>query len=427
MLSDHASINVRGGGGGAGSVSLRREKHVPRGGPDGGNGAPGGDVVIVATRQFRDLAYFRHKVHFKGVRGGHGMGQNRHGKTGEATVIEVPVGTEVRDADGLLLADLTAEGQRVVVARGGEGGRGNTCFVSSTRRVPRFAEKGLPGEERWLDLQLKLLADIGLVGLPNAGKSSLLAALTRAHPKVAAYPFTTLEPNLGTMTLGERVVVLADIPGLIEGASSGTGLGDRFLAHIERTVVLVFVVDGALGVSAALAAIATVRGELSAFSGQLAGHPGLIAVNKADLIDEAAAAELAAALAPAARELGGTVVVVSAAQRRGLADLIRELDLVMTSAAAGAALEPAAAPEPIVLRPGEERIGGFTLERDGEVWRIHGRVLERLVAKADLDNEEAVRYLQDVMERAGLSGAIRKAGGADGDTVVIGDAEFELA
>jgi GTP-binding protein len=293
--------------------------------------------------------------------------------------------------------------------------------------VPRFAEKGLPGDEQWLDLQLKLLADVGLVGLPNAGKSSLLAALTRAHPKVAAYPFTTLEPNLGTMTLGERVVVLADIPGLIEGASSGTGLGDRFLAHIERTVVLVFVVDGALGVSAALAAIATVRGELSAFSGQLAGHPGLIAVNKADLIDEAAAAELAAALAPAARELGGTVVVVSAAERRGLADLIRELDLVMTSAAAGAALEPAAAPEPIVLRPGEERIGGFTLERDGEVWRIHGRVLERLVAKADLDNEEAVRYLQDVMERAGLSGAIRKAGGADGDTVVIGDAEFELA
>ena len=293
--------------------------------------------------------------------------------------------------------------------------------------MPRFAEKGLPGDEQWLDLQLKLLADVGLVGLPNAGKSSLLAALTRAHPKVAAYPFTTLEPNLGTMTLGERVVVLADIPGLIEGASSGTGLGDRFLAHIERTVVLVFVVDGALGVSAALAAIATVRGELSAFSGQLAGHPGLIAVNKADLIDEAAAAELAAALAPAARELGGTVVVVSAAERRGLADLIRELDLVMTSAAAGAALEPAAAPEPIVLRPGEERIGGFTLERDGEVWRIHGRVLELLVAKADLDNEEAVRYLQDVMERAHVSDAVRKAGGVDGDTVVIGDAEFELA
>ena len=255
MLSDHAFINVCGGSGGAGSVSFRREKHVPSGGPDGGNGGAGGDVVIVATRQFRDLAYFRHKVHFKGQRGGHGAGQKRHGKAGEPTIIEVPVGTEVRDADGVLLADLITEGQRVVVARGAEGGRGNTCFVSSTRRVPRFAEKGLPGEERWLDLQLKLLADVGLVGLPNAGKSSLLAALTRARPKVASYPFTTLEPNLGTLTLGERVVVLADIPGLIEGASSGTGLGDRFLAHIERTVVLVFVVDGSLGADAALAAV----------------------------------------------------------------------------------------------------------------------------------------------------------------------------
>ena len=427
MLSDHASINVRAGGGGAGSVSLRREKHVPRGGPDGGNGGPGGDVVLVATRQFRDLAYFRHKLHFRGERGGHGMGQNRHGRSGEATVIEVPVGTEVRDADGLLLADLTAEGQRVVVAHGGEGGRGNTCFVSSTRRAPRFAEKGLPGEERWLDLQLKLLADVGLVGLPNAGKSSLLAALTRARPKVADYPFTTLEPNLGTLALGERVVVLADIPGLIEGASTGTGLGDRFLAHIERTEILVFVVDGSLGASAALAAVETVRSELAAFSAPLAAHPGLIAVNKCDLIDEAAAAEVAAALEPAARELRGPVVSVSAAEGRGLTTLVGELDKVMAFSAATEEHETTAAPEPVVLRPGQERIGDYTLEREGQAWRVRGRVLERLVAKADLDNDEAVRYLQDVMERAGLSDAVRKAGGADGDTVVIGDAEFELA
>ena len=413
MLSDHASINVCGGSGGAGSVSFRREKHVPRGGPDGGNGGPGGDVVIVATRQFRDLAYFRHKVHFKGQRGGHGAGQNRHGKAGEATVIEVPIGTEVRDADGLLLADLTVEGQRVVVARGAEGGRGNVCFVSSTRRVPRFAEKGLPGDEQWLDLQLKLLADVGLVGLPNAGKSSLLAALTRAHPKVAAYPFTTLEPNLGTLTLGERVVVLADIPGLIEGASSGTGLGDRFLAHIERTVVLVFVVDGSLGADAALAAIETVR--------------GVIAVNKVDLIDEAATAEVVTALAPAAREMGGSVVTVSAAQRSGLSDLSRELDGVIENSAALAAQEAAAAPEVVVLPPRQERLGDYTVERDNESWRLRGRVLERLVAKADLGNDEAMRYLQDVMERAHVSDAVRKAGGVDGDTVVIGDAEFELA
>ena len=425
MLSDHATINVRGGSGGAGAVSFRREKHVPRGGPDGGNGGPGGDVVIVASRQHRDLAYFRHKVHFRGERGGHGMGQNRHGKAGATTVIEVPVGTEVRDAEGLQLADLTHEGQRYLAARGAEGGRGNVCFASPTRRVPRFAEKGLPGDERWLTLQLKLLADVGLVGLPNAGKSSLLAALTRAHPKVAPYPFTTLEPNLGTTSLGERVVVLADIPGLIEGASAGSGLGDRFLAHIERTAVLVFVVDGALGPDAARAAIATVRGERGAVRAELAVHPGLIAVNKADLIDAAAAGEIAAALAADAAATGGCVVVVSAAARQGLDELRRALaELIERATPAPAADEE---PAPVLLRPADERIGDFVVTRDGDAWRVEGRVLERLVAKADLGNDEAVRYLQDVMERAGVSDAVRRAGGLDGDTVVIGAAEFELA
>jgi GTP-binding protein len=403
MLSDHASINVRGGDGGAGSVSFRREKHVPRGGPDGGNGGPGGDVVIVATRQFRDLSYFRHKVHFKGQRGGHGMGQKRHGKAGVPTIVEVPVGTEIRDRDGTLLADLTVEGQRIVVARGDEGGRGNTCFVSSTRRVPRFAENGLPGEEHWLDLQLKLLADIGLVGLPNAGKSSLLAALTRARPKVASYPFTTLEPNLGTLELGERVVVIADIPGLIEGASAGTGLGDRFLAHVERTVLLVYVVDASQGPDEALAAVTTVRG------------------------DEVA--EVVAALEPVTRDFAGPVVAVSATKATGLKDFVRELDALF-SAQVAAALEAvgqeASRLAPVVLRPSDERVGDFTVEREQEAWRVSGRVLERLVAKADLGNDEAMRYLQEVMERAGLSAAIRKAGGVDGDTVKIGDAEFEL-
>ena len=425
MLSDHATINVRGGSGGAGAVSFRREKHVPRGGPDGGNGGPGGDVVIVASRQHRDLAYFRHKVHFRGQRGGHGMGQNRHGKAGETTVIEVPVGTEVRDADGVLLADLAREGQRYLAARGAEGGRGNVCFVSPTRRTPRFAEKGLPGDEQWLTLQLKLLADVGLVGLPNAGKSSLLAALTRAHPKVAAYPFTTLEPNLGTMSLGERVVVLADIPGLIEGASAGSGLGDRFLAHIERTAVLVYVVDGALGVEAAREAVATVRGELGAFRAELAARPGLVVVNKADLIDDAAAAEVAVALAPDAALIGGVVVVASAAAGRGLDDLRRALDDVIGRATPEP--EAVAEAEPVVLRPAEGRVDDFTVRRDGEAWRVEGRVLERLVAKAELSNDEAVRYLQDVMERAGVSEALRRAGAADGDTIVIGAAEFVLA
>jgi GTP-binding protein len=425
MLSDHATINVRGGSGGAGAVSFRREKHVPRGGPDGGNGGPGGAVVIVASRQYRDLAYFRHKVHFRGQRGGHGMGQNRHGKAGETTVVEVPVGTEVRDADGALLADLTREGQRYLAARGAEGGRGNVCFVSPTRRTPRFAEKGLPGDEEWLTLQLKLLADVGLVGLPNAGKSSLLAALTRAHPKVAAYPFTTLEPNLGTMSLGERVVVLADIPGLIEGASAGSGLGDRFLAHIERTAVLVYVVDGALGAEAAREAVATVRGELGAFRAERAARPGLIVLNKADLIDDDEVAAVAAALAPDAALVGGDVVVASAAAGRGLDELRRALGEVIERATPEPVMVDQA--EPVVLRPAEGRIGDFTVRREGASWRVDGRVLERLVAKAELSNDEAVRYLQDVMERAGVSEALRRAGALDGDTIVIGAAEFVLA
>jgi len=438
MLSDHASINVRAGAGGAGAVSLRREKHVPRGGPDGGNGGRGGDVVIAATRQVRDLAFFRHKVHFKGERGGHGMGQNRHGRNGAPLLIDVPVGTQIRDRDGELLGDLTTEGQRVVVAAGGEGGRGNACFVSSTRRVPRFAEKGLPGEERWLDLQLKLLADVGLVGLPNAGKSSLLAALTRAHPKIADYPFTTLEPNLGTMDLGERVVVLADIPGLVEGASSGVGLGDRFLAHVERTVLLVYLVDASAGPDDARDALVTVRGELRAFSAQLAARPGLVALNKTDLVDEDALDDVLGAVGPVAAEIGGAAVAISAVSGAGLNDLRRELDRLFAPLAVVAptsgAMRPGAVAggaggtsRPIVLRPSDERVGDYTVEPEGEAWRVRGRVIERLVAKADLDNDEAVRYLQEVMERAGLSDAIRRAGAADGDAVLIGDAEFELA
>src|SRR5665647_3381976 len=244
LMLDKASICVRGGRGGNGSKSFRREKYVPKGGPDGGDGAPGGDVVLVATRQLHDLSHFRHKHHFRAADGGHGRGANKRGADGAVLEVKAPVGTEVLDADGGVLGDLVTEGQRLLVARGGEGGRGNVCFKSSTRQAPKFAERGLDGEELWLTLSLKLLADIGLVGLPNAGKSSLLAALTRAHPKIAAYPFTTIEPNLGVLYLGEGTALIADIPGLIEGASEGAELGHRFLAHIERTALLMYVLDG---------------------------------------------------------------------------------------------------------------------------------------------------------------------------------------
>ena len=356
--------------------------------------------------------------------GGHGRGANKRGADGLELVVQVPVGTEVLDVEGALLGDLVREGQRLVVARGGEGGRGNACFKSSTRQAPKFAERGLEGEELWLTLSLKLLADVGLVGLPNAGKSSLLAALTRAHPKIASYPFTTLEPNLGVLRLPGGDVVVADIPGLIEGASEGAGLGHRFLAHIERTALLVYVVDGSDPPEVWAPALATVRGELGAFREALLERPALVLVNKADLLDADGREEAGAFLAgldwPAATQL------VSADDGEGLDELSHEMDQAMAAArAAMAAVEPAAAPE--VLRPAEARLDAFTVERVSDYFVVHGAQMERLFAKADLGNDDAVRYLQQVIERAGLNDALRRAGAVPGDTVVVGSEEFEFA
>jgi GTP-binding protein len=426
MLADRAKICVRGGRGGDGCVSFRREKYVPRGGPNGGDGASGGDVVLVATRQVRDLDALYHQPHVRAGVGGHGQGAHRRGADGGDALVQVPVGTEVRDADGALLGDLAVEGQELVVARGGEGGRGNACFKSSTRQAPHFAERGLPGQERWLELRLKLLADVGLVGLPNAGKSSLLAALTRARPKIAPYPFTTIEPNLGVMALEDGSVVLADIPGLIEGASEGAGLGDRFLAHIERTAALVFVTDVSLGVDAAVEALGIVRGELAAFRGALLERPAMVAVNKIDLGDEV---EVAQAVGGAI-ELGwaDAVLPVSAVSGEGLDALVDAVTrLVRDVRTAEAVAVEAEAEAPVTLRPGYDRLEAFTVTREGDVYRIEGATLERLVAKADLDNEEAVSYLQEVIARAGVDQALRRAGAAPGDTVLVGDIELEFA
>src|SRR3954468_13980108 len=284
MLYDKARIYVQAGAGGDGAMSFRREAHVPRGGPDGGDGGRGGDVVLVCDASLRDLQSYKRKAHYRARRGGHGQGALRHGATGESLKVRVPPGTVVSGEDGHVF-DLVRPGQRVVVARGGGGGRGNKHFAHATRQAPRFAEKGVPGEEGWLELRLKLLADVGLVGVPNAGKSSLLRRLTRADPKVADYPFTTLEPVLGVGERDERQLVLADIPGLIEGASAGAGLGHEFLAHVERTRLLVHVlelvpVDG----SDPEANWRTVEAELEGHDPRLAGLPRVLALSKADLV-----------------------------------------------------------------------------------------------------------------------------------------------
>jgi GTPase len=285
MFHDRARIHVQAGRGGDGALSFRREKFVPKGGPDGGDGGPGGDVVLVADPDLRDLSSFRTRQHFRAGKGGAGGGANRHGASGEAVELRVPVGTQVLDEEEELVADLAAPAARVTVARGGPGGRGNRRFATPTRQAPRFAETGLAGEEADLELRLKLLADAALVGLPNAGKSSLLRRISNAKPKVADYPFTTLQPILGTVDSDERQLVVADVPGLTEGASEGVGLGHEFLAHLERARLLVHVIDAAAG--DADEAFAAIDQELRAYGSGLADRPQAVVLNKLDLLSEA--------------------------------------------------------------------------------------------------------------------------------------------
>jgi GTP-binding protein len=427
MLYDKARIHVQAGGGGDGCLSFRREAHVPHGGPDGGDGGHGGDVVLVCDDSLRDLQSYKRQAHYKAKRAAHGEGALRHGADGPLMEVRVPPGTQVASWDGST-HDLVTPGQRVVVARGGAGGRGNKRFATSTRQAPRLAERGLPGEEGWIDLRLKLLADVGLVGLPNAGKSSLLARMTRAAPKVAAYPFTTLEPVLGTLEGAERQLVVADIPGLIEGASDGAGLGHDFLAHVERTRLLVHVLDLApVDGSDPVANHATIETELRAHDPRLAGLPRVLALSKADLVSPE---EAAAAAASWRARLGDDVpvIVTSAATGQGLdtlaAELLRRVPLAATGADAGVALDAPAA-EHRVFRPAAGR--GFTVRRTGDrSFRVEGDAVHRLLARHDLDNDEALAHVEHRLRRMGVISALEGEGFEAGDDVEIAGVEFEL-
>ena len=423
MLYDRARIHVVAGRGGDGSASFRREAQVPRGGPDGGDGGHGGDVVVECDDSMRDLQAYRRRTLFRAGAGGGGGGSQRHGANGDPVLVRVPPGTTVRD-DGGTVHDLVHAGQRAVVARGGAGGRGNKQYATPTRRAPGFAQRGLAGEECWLELELRLLADVGLVGLPNAGKSSLLARLTRAAPKVADYPFTTLEPVLGTLEVGERQLVIADIPGLIEGASAGAGLGHEFLAHVERTRLLVHVLELApLDGSDPLANHATVEAELAAHDARLAALPRVLALSKADLVEPAHAAALAAAWR---ERIDGPVLVTSAVTREGLAELARELDRRVPIE-----LPPPAAPDPSELaehrtfRPAPAR--GFRVERTEEgTYRVSGEGIERLLARHDLGNDEALAHIESRLRRLGVIRALVEQGFTAGDDVEIAGVAFEL-
>jgi GTP-binding protein len=428
VFHDRAKIWVEGGRGGDGVVSFRREAHVPRGGPDGGDGGRGGDVVIVADASRRDLAAQRHSPHYRAGRGRHGEGAQRHGARGDDAVVDVPPGTTI-DGLGGERFDLVEPGQRAVVARGGTGGRGNKRFATSTRQAPRFAESGLEGQSGWIELRLRLLADAGLVGLPNAGKSSLLRRLTRAAPKVGDYPFTTLDPVLGTLEADDRQLVLADVPGLIKGAAEGAGLGDEFLAHVERCRALVHVVEVAPpeGAPDPADAYRTVRGELAAYGAGLDRLPELVVFSKSDLLPEDRAEE---AVDDFCERLGDSVLgvlAVSAATGAGL-DQLRAAILGAVPeepvGAIAAAEEAEFEAEHITYRPAAEQ--GYAIEREGDAFRVAGRGVEMLIARHDLSNHEALAYLEQRLTEMGVVAALRSAGFEPGDEVRIGEEAFEL-
>ena len=422
MFLDRVKIWVHAGDGGDGAATFRKEAHVPRGGPDGGDGGRGGSVRIRVDPGQTTLRDFRYRHHFKATPGGRGTRARRHGKAGDDLVIDVPPGTAIHDdGSGALLADLVATGQETTVARGGRGGLGNTHFKSATHQAPRHAQNGEPGEERWLRLELRLIADIGLVGLPNAGKSTLLAAVTSARPKIADYPFTTLEPNLGVMDLGdedERRPTIADVPGLIEGASSGAGLGHAFLRHVERTRVLVHVVDGASrdpGWD-----FEVIREELRAHDPDLLAKPTLVAFNKMDL-DAARAAWPAFAQA---REAEGLPVVAVAATTGDGLDTFRArlADLLPSAEALSAPPEPAG----VVVHRIDAMGDGFRIERDADdAFRVLGKRIERVAAQTNFDVEESAERFQRELKRLGIDAELRRAGVAAGDLVRIGGTELE--
>ncbi|HYM96249.1 MAG TPA: GTPase ObgE, partial [Candidatus Sulfotelmatobacter sp.] len=385
---------MRGGHGGKGSASFRREPFIPRGGPDGGDGGRGGSVIFKATTGQSDLSLFKQRSRWLAEAGAPGAGGRKTGKGGADLTVEVPVGTIVLDEDGALVADLDRPDATAVVAKGGEGGRGNVHFKTSTRRAPDYAEPGIKGEELALTLDLKLIADVGLVGPPNAGKSSLLAALTAARPKIADYPFTTLDPQLGVAQSDGGRVIIADIPGLIEGAAAGAGLGRRFLRHVERTRILVYVLDGSA--PDPWTDLATVRQEVETFSGDLAARPSLVAVNKLDL---------EATRRWRARHRRKDVLFISALTGEGLPDLMRAI--VSTLAAAP---EPRLAAKPRTMRLPAAPDAAVVVQRRPWGYAVRGERVEQLVERTDLDSDGALARFQSVLDRLGVNTALEAAG-----------------
>jgi GTPase len=402
---DEAQLQVKAGDGGAGVVSFRREAHVARGGPDGGDGGGGGDVWLVADHDTASLLGFKDHPHRRAVSGTHGMGKGRHGRAGADLEVPVPEGTVVRSLEGDVLADVAHQGERWLAAKGGQGGRGNARFLSNQRRAPSFAEQGEVGEERWFNLELKLMADVALVGFPNAGKSTLISRISAAKPKIAAYPFTTLEPHLGVVRFGEHEFVVADIPGLIEGASEGRGLGHRFLRHIERARVLVVLIDLAPDDRRSPAGQERILlEELRRYRPELLVRPRVVVGSKADCADPT---------------LDWTGARISAVTGEGLTVLFGQMGTLVGQARA--AVTPAV--EFVIHRP--EPVGLVVERGDDGSFVVRGRPAERAVALSDLTNAQALAYAQKRLKHLGVDRALSRAGARQGDRVRIGGFEFE--
>lgn len=447
-FTDQVRIQVKSGNGGAGCTSFRREAHVPKGGPDGGDGGRGGDIIIVADATASTLIDYRYKHHFKAQKGTHGQGKRMHGANGEDLILKVPVGTVVRLLDEDLepceeIADLTHNGERVIVAKGGRGGRGNTHFVTPTRRAPSFSELGEPTEPFWIELEMKLMADAALVGMPSVGKSSLIACMSAARPKIADYPFTTLTPNLGMVRYGDLSFTVADVPGLIEGAAEGKGLGHEFLRHVERTALILHVVDltGGLEGRDPVEDYEIIKRELELYAPELADRPVIVVGNKVDVPGtEENLERLRAHVRAEGEELSERLLddgidipnpipffAVSAVTQTGIDSLIAATATEVHRLREQAAEDPMPEYDQIWEHKRLERDRAIEVEEEEpHAWRVHGKGVERMVVQTEWDNDEAVAFLQRRMERAGVERALTAAGAHAGDEVRIMDIAFEF-
>ena len=417
-MLDEVKIYIRSGDGGDGIVAFLREKFMPRGGPAGGDGGRGGDIILTVNPRLNTLSPFQRGVHFKADNGKRGGAKNMSGAGGKSIEVSVPPGTVVRDAEsGIVLADLVRPGEQLVVAKGGRGGRGNQHFASPANQAPRIAEKGEPGQEKTLQLELKLIADVGLVGVPNAGKSTLLSVISNARPKIADYPFTTLEPNLGVMIYDDRDLVVADIPGLIEGAHMGVGLGHAFLRHIQRTRVIVHLLNGAS--DDPIADYSQINTELALYDERLAEKPQIVVFNKMDLAE---AQERWPEVQALLKERGVEAIAISAATQQNVRGLIQQI--FQTVEALPEIERLPIAEMPIYEMPVEEIL--FNILREGQgVYRVEGKRIERAAAMTHWDYDDAVMRFQNILETLGVSSALEEAGVQMGDTVHIGDFELE--